>query len=640
MLSLEESLKILKETNALIEGHFILSSGLHSSKYVQCAQLMSKPYKAKQICESLAEKIEKDFDWLGGVNFTSITSSRSNDSSYSSDNDFTSLALLDDVNQAVEIDTVTQEFRLASTGTGPLSWLVGGFYFDEQIEQVSGLKYGPQLRQYFDAILSGGATLNPAFAGPTPLQQVEGAVGFADGTLLNPNIRTIETFTQDNQAFSLFGSVDYELTDRLTFTVGGSYTEDEKNVTGMTDNNDSFSDLTLQGADGTRIIATNLFLNGDAGSGIPSFSGALMGLPFNETNLGLAASGAFGPAAAGYVAAVQAGAAAAAADPNGPLGAFVGLQTQPQFLSFGNSVEDGQTKDDKFTYTLKAAYEVSDNLNVYASTSTGFKSSSWNLTRDSRPFLADGPALEAAGLLPNNYIVATGRNFGTRFAEPEEATVYELGLKARFNWGAVNIAVFDQSIENFQATIFAGTGFVLSNAGETSTQGIEFDSTVRPVDGLTLGFAAIVQDPVYDDFTGAGVLTGGPIDLADGVADGVGDLTGQKPSGVNDLAFSVSGQYEFNLSDKVEAFVRADYQYEDEVRIGANLPASVTRDASFVNAAMGVSLENGLDIRFWGRNLFNHETFTSGFPGVVQAGTFSSYPNQPRTYGVSLRKNF
>jgi orotate phosphoribosyltransferase len=61
MLSLEESLKILKEANALIEGHFILSSGLHSSKYIQCAQLMSKPNKAKKICESLAEKIDKEF---------------------------------------------------------------------------------------------------------------------------------------------------------------------------------------------------------------------------------------------------------------------------------------------------------------------------------------------------------------------------------------------------------------------------------------------------------------------------------------------------------------------------------------------------------------------------------------------------
>jgi len=62
MLSLKESLKILKETNAVIEGHFILSSGLHSPKYVQCAQLMSKPSQALKICESLAEKIKKEFD--------------------------------------------------------------------------------------------------------------------------------------------------------------------------------------------------------------------------------------------------------------------------------------------------------------------------------------------------------------------------------------------------------------------------------------------------------------------------------------------------------------------------------------------------------------------------------------------------
>jgi len=62
MLSYKESLKILKETNALIEGHFILSSGLHSEKYVQCAQLLSKPDKALIICESLAEKIKKNYN--------------------------------------------------------------------------------------------------------------------------------------------------------------------------------------------------------------------------------------------------------------------------------------------------------------------------------------------------------------------------------------------------------------------------------------------------------------------------------------------------------------------------------------------------------------------------------------------------
>ena len=62
MLSYDESLKILKETNALLEGHFILSSGLHSNQYVQCAKLLSHPQKAELICSSLCEKINKDIN--------------------------------------------------------------------------------------------------------------------------------------------------------------------------------------------------------------------------------------------------------------------------------------------------------------------------------------------------------------------------------------------------------------------------------------------------------------------------------------------------------------------------------------------------------------------------------------------------
>ncbi len=61
MLSYKESLKILKETNALLEGHFELSSGLHSREYVQCAKLLSQPKKAEIICSSLIEKIKKSF---------------------------------------------------------------------------------------------------------------------------------------------------------------------------------------------------------------------------------------------------------------------------------------------------------------------------------------------------------------------------------------------------------------------------------------------------------------------------------------------------------------------------------------------------------------------------------------------------
>ena len=61
MLSLKKSLNILKKTDALLEGHFVLSSGLHSSKYIQCAKLLSFPDKAQSICKSLANKIKKNF---------------------------------------------------------------------------------------------------------------------------------------------------------------------------------------------------------------------------------------------------------------------------------------------------------------------------------------------------------------------------------------------------------------------------------------------------------------------------------------------------------------------------------------------------------------------------------------------------
>ena len=61
MLSLKNSLAILRKTNALLEGHFVLSSGLHSPSYVQCAKLLSNPIKAHKICLYINKKIKKKF---------------------------------------------------------------------------------------------------------------------------------------------------------------------------------------------------------------------------------------------------------------------------------------------------------------------------------------------------------------------------------------------------------------------------------------------------------------------------------------------------------------------------------------------------------------------------------------------------
>ena len=61
MLSHKKSLNILRKTNALLDGHFVLSSGLHSPQYIQCAKLLSFPHHANKICLSLSKKIKKNF---------------------------------------------------------------------------------------------------------------------------------------------------------------------------------------------------------------------------------------------------------------------------------------------------------------------------------------------------------------------------------------------------------------------------------------------------------------------------------------------------------------------------------------------------------------------------------------------------
>ncbi|GLC31454.1 orotate phosphoribosyltransferase [Clostridium omnivorum] len=60
-------LDLLKETEALLEGHFLLSSGKHSNRYCQCARLLQYPQKAEEVLSVVVEKLKKvDFDLIVG----------------------------------------------------------------------------------------------------------------------------------------------------------------------------------------------------------------------------------------------------------------------------------------------------------------------------------------------------------------------------------------------------------------------------------------------------------------------------------------------------------------------------------------------------------------------------------------------
>lgn len=306
-----------------------------------------------------------------------------------------------------------------------------------------------------------------------------------------------------------------------------------------------------------------------------------------------------------------------------PFEALKPFQFLPPFVNFPNEVEDGKTNDDDITYTVRLSWDATPNLATYAGVSTGFKASSWNLSRDSRPLASDIPALEAAGLTVPNLTA------GTRFAGPEESIVYEVGLKASYDSFRFNLAIFSQEIDGFQSNVFSGTGFNLANAGKQSVDGAEFDIEWSPLERLVLTFAATYLDPLYDEFEGAlGV-------------DGPTDLSGETPAGIPDLSTITAASYSFQLGGSISGYARIEHVFEDEVQVVDNVPASIaSREVNTINASMGLTFDGGWVLNLWGRNLNNDEYLQSAFPSVAQEGSFSGYPNTPRTYGVTATYNF
>ncbi|MGB5255974.1 MAG: TonB-dependent receptor [Woeseiaceae bacterium] len=545
-----------------------------------------------------------DWDINDDVTLTSITSFRNLARFENGDVDFTSAPLLDPSTgnlTDVDIDTITQEFRLAGA-TDATSWMVGAYIFDEDITQRTGLIYGPAFRAYAD-ILAGGTP------GASPLWDIEAgltALGFPvatpPGTFFASGQGNVEVSTMDNQAFSLFGQVDIDLGERATLTLGANYTEDEKDVTFSQTATDVFSSIDLVQAGGT-LIYGQVFQQQIAGGADPVTADAVA----------TATSAALAPIACSPTNPPPA---------CNPTLALRPLQLQRPNIVFPNSVEPGTTKDDEVTWTVRLAFDVNDDVNIYGSVGTGFKASSWNLSRDSRPFASDLPALTTAGLLVPNIVA------GFRYATPEESTVYEIGLKGSWDIVSVNLALFDQEIEGFQSNIFTGTAFSLVNAGKQSTTGAEIDIRWMPSDVFEGTLAATILDPKYDSFPGA---TG---------VNGPTDLSGTQPPGIHELSLTAAGRYSFQLGNAA-GYARVEYIYEDEIQVIENVPASVaTREVSTINASVGLAWDNGFETMLWGRNINNDEYLLSAFPSVAQSGSYSGYPNQPRTFGLTVRKYF
>ena len=593
--------------------------------------------------EGYGASLQGDWD-LEWAQVTSISSYREQTDNTQTDVDFSGADLARNP-QNRKYETFTQELRIASTGDGPFSWLVGGFYFDESVEFERDVVFGTQMNAFANALAGGGTSLlaieggtqvaAALTTGPTavfpslgPIQPTPFGASFTPGT------GVFGDYTMDNQSYSIFGQFDFEITDRLTLTGGIAYLHDKKEAVGvstLTDFTSLFDEvnggqaLVAAGAFGTVVDGTALALGGAPINPVTMMPFSSADFVFDPTNpagfIGSALTlAAVDPA---FFAAVQGGSVGfAQANPTlNPLlgvGALQFFAPQVNFPDASNPFDTGRRTDDEIVYTARLAYDVTDNMNAYFTYSTGWKAGAINLSSDSRP------PVDATGL--------------GRFAAPEDVELFEFGVKTGFDGGWVNIALFQQTIDGFQSNVFNGAGFDLANAEEQRVRGFEIESLYSPWEALDLTFGLTYLDPEYVSFTAAGCT---PFDVVNcGNGEAFRDLSGTRVPGVHEISMSTSATYSRDFTDTMGGFFRVEYLHESRVPLIENIPASITRDVKLVNASIGLDWENGFEVIAWGRNLTNNEYFLQGFPTVVQPGSVSAYTNEPRTYGVTVRKKF
>ena len=519
--------------------------------------------------------ISAQVDWNTSVgSLTSITAYRNQSNQSTQDVDFTG-ADLANKKQGNDISTFSQELRLASTGSGPLSWLVGGYYQQEKLKTGVDTSYGREIRPYANG-LSGPSMAVPGISNNLSLlEYLQHAVtpGLVPlGTYFQPGQGISDHYEMEQKSYSIFGSLDYAATERLTLTGGLAYLGDRKSATSNVVLSDPFSSLNLQN--------------------VPQ-------LPF-----------------AGVPASAFAGLS--------PLQFFYGNTSNHAPVNYPNANESGALSGDKLTGALRAAYDFGSAMG-YVSYSTGWKAGAYNLSSDSRPPDANGQG---------------------RTASPEEVTAYEAGLKTSFQGGYLNAALFLQTIKGFQSNLYTGTGYSLVNAGKQSTRGLELDGAYQPISWMALSGALTYLDPKYDSFTQAACVSYDtvkcPMNPTTGLIPNYRDLSGTRPAGISKWSAYVAATFTQNFDNGFSSYLRAQYDYTSPVQLADNTPPELsTYGQQSLSGSLGlINKQHGYEVVLWGRNLTDHRSMIGTFPTVAQAGSYSGFANQPRTFGTTLRVRF
>ena len=566
-------------------------------------------------------------DWdLGAAKLTSITAYREYKAGGAADIDYTNVDLTyraDDGNNYRRFRTFTQELRLqGSLFDDRLDWLVGGFYSREKLQVVDNAKFGTQYGAFAACrvvanVSPSGALRNPAAPGclsGTGIATLNGALGAGAAPII-AGLNRLSTlndlgdvravYNQDSENYAFFTHNIFKITDRLSLTVGARYTNESKTFDADFNNNNTVC---------------------------PAQQAALGPLLANP---GLAALA----------------------------GGIITLSCTGNSSSALNALDlNSKLSESQWTGTGVLSWKPIDDLLVYASYAKGYKAGGFNLDRSDL----------GSALFPRTNANAENLKF-----DPETVNSYEVGIKLRRPGFTLNVAAFRGEFKSFQLNTFNGTVFVVQNingcsndlngtdsdasaatgacTGKTKagviSQGVEIETTLRPVRDLTVSVGYTYSDTKYAKNL-VGNSRGEALDPA------LFLLPGARMSNAPQHVVTSSLAYTPAIGDTgLSALFYVDSRLTSEYNTGSDLFPEKAQDGFVtVNARIGLRGKNeAWAIEFWGQNIFNTQyqqvAFNTPFQGagsVAQVqkfgGTanqlFSSFLAEPRTYGLTVRTRF
>jgi iron complex outermembrane receptor protein len=288
-------------------------------------------------------------------------------------------------------------------------------------------------------------------------------------------------------------------------------------------------------------------------------------------------------------------------------------------INFGPPVtvvnQDLSADFNAFTPRLVLNYAATDNVNLYASATRGFKSGGFNL-------LAIQPG----------------------FA-PEKVWTYEGGIKSQFADRRVtlNANIFFSKYDDIQVGQIVNLSSVLTNAAKATLKGAEIEFSARPTDAFDLGATIAYLDAKYDNFcTGDPTRPTAPVSPGCTAANPI-QLAGNRFPRAPEWTLTGTAAYTIPLA-RGGLTLRGDIRYQSKTFFTQfNRPLISQEGYTVVNGRLTYTAEGGrYSVGGFVNNLFDKNYFTE----VLESGAFNpqlvgqGYVAPPRTYGLTAAVKF